>query len=168
MVLDWSGVNNRLIYGLTLYSTLGAGLMAGVYFAFSVAVMPALDRLPGSQAIAAMNHINKVIVNPVFMLAFLVATLTSAVVGVYAAVQLDGHERAWLIAGAALFVVGSFLITIGYHVPKNDALGEIDPNAVDAARVWADYLREWLPMNHVRALTTLGSLASFVMAFRVA
>jgi len=161
-------VNNRLIYGLTLYSTLGAGLMAGTYFIFSVAIMPALDKLPAGQAIAAMQHINKVIVNPVFMLAFMVTAITSGIVGVYAVVKLDGPERWWLVAGAVLFIVGSLLITGGYHIPKNDALDKVDPGTADAAKVWADYLREWLPMNHVRALATLGSLASFAVALRVA
>jgi uncharacterized membrane protein len=161
-------VSNRLIYGLTLYSTLGAGLMAGTYFIFSVAIMPALDKLPAGQAIAAMQHINKVIVNPVFMLAFMVTVVTSGIVGVYALIKLDGPERWWLVAGAVLFIVGSLLITGGYHIPKNDALDKVDPNTGDAVKIWADYLREWLPMNHVRALATLGSLASFAVALRLA
>jgi hypothetical protein len=43
----------------TLGTALGCGLLAGVFFAFSAFVMPALRRLPASQGIAAMQSINK-------------------------------------------------------------------------------------------------------------
>ncbi|MCW2539340.1 MAG: hypothetical protein JWN95_1065 [Frankiales bacterium] len=38
---------------------LGAGLVAGVFFAFSSFVMAGLRRLPASQGMAAMQGINK-------------------------------------------------------------------------------------------------------------
>ena len=45
-------------YVATLATTLGCGLNAGVFFAFSTFVMPALKRLPAAQGIAAMQSIN--------------------------------------------------------------------------------------------------------------
>ena len=44
---------------LTIVTALGAGLNAGVFFAFSSFVMTALRRLPATQSISAMNAINK-------------------------------------------------------------------------------------------------------------
>ena len=37
---------DQLLFALTLIAALGCGLMAGLFFAFSVAVMKALARLP--------------------------------------------------------------------------------------------------------------------------
>jgi uncharacterized membrane protein len=47
------------------------GLMAGVYFAFSVVVMKSLAELPAFHAAKAMNKINDVIINTVFYPFFL-------------------------------------------------------------------------------------------------
>src|SRR5206468_8077903 len=43
------------LFGLTLISALGCGLIAGVFFVFSAFVMKALARLPPAQGIAAMQ-----------------------------------------------------------------------------------------------------------------
>jgi hypothetical protein len=62
---------DRLLFALALFSALGCGLVAGVFFAFSSFVMNALARLPAAQGIAAMQSINVVVINPLFMTAFL-------------------------------------------------------------------------------------------------
>ena len=56
-----------VLYTATLVTALGCGLNAGVFFAFSAFVMPALNRLPAAQGIAAMQSINKLAVTPAFM-----------------------------------------------------------------------------------------------------
>jgi uncharacterized membrane protein len=45
------------LFGVALAAALGAGLNGGVFFAFSGFVMPALQRLPAAQGIAAMQSI---------------------------------------------------------------------------------------------------------------
>src|SRR5215510_625162 len=53
-----------LLFTLTFVTALGCGLIAGLFFAFSVAVMQALARLPAAGGIAAMQSINSAILNP--------------------------------------------------------------------------------------------------------
>ena len=60
-----------LLFTITLVAALGCGLMAGLFFAFSVSVMKALARLPSAEGIAAMHSINVAIINPVFLATFL-------------------------------------------------------------------------------------------------
>ncbi len=57
-------------FAVTLFAALGCGLMAGLFFAFSVSVMRALARLPAAEGIVAMQAINVAILNPVFLMAF--------------------------------------------------------------------------------------------------
>jgi uncharacterized membrane protein len=64
-------VIDKLIFVLTLFSALGCGLIAGAFFAFSSFVMKALAQLPPPYGIAAMQAINIVVINPLFMAAFL-------------------------------------------------------------------------------------------------
>jgi uncharacterized membrane protein len=47
---------------LTLAASLGSGLAAGFFFAFSFCVMQALGKIPASQGIAAMQSINVVVI----------------------------------------------------------------------------------------------------------
>jgi uncharacterized membrane protein len=56
---------------LKLFSALGCGLVAGVFFAFSTFVMNALARLQPKQGITAMQSINITAINPLFMGIFL-------------------------------------------------------------------------------------------------
>ena len=46
------------LFTLTFVTALGCGLIAGLFFAFSVAVMKALACLPSAGGIAAMQSIN--------------------------------------------------------------------------------------------------------------
>jgi len=59
-----------LLFALTLLGALGAGLVAGIFFAFSAFVMTALGRLPAPKGIAAMQSINVAVLNPAFFSVF--------------------------------------------------------------------------------------------------
>lgn len=61
----------NLLFALTLVSALGCGLIAGVFFAFSAFMMKALTRLSPAQGIAAIQSINVVVINPLFMVALI-------------------------------------------------------------------------------------------------
>ena len=61
----------RLLYIATFAAALGAGLVAGIFFAFSTFVMGALGRLPQAAGISAMQSINVVVINPVFLSVFM-------------------------------------------------------------------------------------------------
>jgi uncharacterized membrane protein len=53
---------SSVIEPLTVTAAWGVGLIAGLFFVFSVAIMPAFARLAAPTAIAAMRAINVVIV----------------------------------------------------------------------------------------------------------
>jgi len=60
----------RLMFALTFLSALGAGLVAGIFFAFSAFIMSALGRLSPAGGISAMQSINVVVLNPLFFAVF--------------------------------------------------------------------------------------------------
>jgi uncharacterized membrane protein len=71
---------------------------------------------------------------------------------------------AWILAGAALFLVGSIGVTVAANVPLNDALARVVPDAADAAEQWSDYVRDWTAWNHVRTGASLGAAALLTVA----
>ncbi|WP_245864203.1 DUF1772 domain-containing protein [Paenibacillus donghaensis] len=138
--------------------------MAGLFFAFSVFVMTALDRLPPPQGMAAMNSINAAILNPVFGLVFAGTAVASVILAFGSIVSWDADGAGYLLAGSLLYLTGSFLITLTVHVPLNNRLAAAASSAGHEA--WKPYLARWLPWNHVRTVATLAAAACFIMAFR--
>src|SRR5512132_2664164 len=113
---------SRLIQCVTFATALGCGLSAGVFFAFSSFVMPALDRLAPGQSIRAMNSINRLALTPVFMTALFGTALACAALGVWAVISWGERPAALVLGGCALYLAGAIVVTRAANVPLNDAL----------------------------------------------
>jgi uncharacterized membrane protein len=150
---------------LTIVTALGAGLNAGVFFAFSSFVMAGLRRLPAAQSISAMNAINKMAPTAWFMTAFVGTAIAGVVLAVSAFRRLGQPSSVYQLAGVALYLV-AFVVTAAYHVPRNDALALVDPNAAGAAQTWAHYYSGWMAWNHVRTLAALAGAACLTLSLR--
>ena len=153
-----------LLFALTLFATLGCGLMAGLFFTFSAVVMKALARLPPSEGIAAMQSINVAIINPWFGTVFF-GTAAACVLAVISSL-LRWHDpgAVYLLVGGALYLVGSLLVTLVFNVPMNEALASVAPADPEGASLWASYLANWTAWNHVRAAAALAAAASLTVA----
>lgn len=152
------------ISALTLGSALGCGLVAGVFFAFSSFVMKALARLPPAQGIAAMQSINVAVINPVFLGVFLGTAAACALLAVSSLVRWHKPGAPYLLAGCLLYLAGTFLVTIIFNVPHNNALAAVDPASAEGARLWASYLSRWTAWNHVRTLAALAAASALTLA----
>lgn len=155
---------DRSLLILTLLSALGCGLMAGVFFAFSSFVMNALARLPPPQGITAMQSINITVINPLFMVVFMGTAVACILLVISSLLRWHQPGAAYLLAGGLLYLIGTFLVTIVFNVPLNDALAVVKPDSTDGAGVWAGYLAVWTAWNHGRAVAALAAAASFTVA----
>ena len=155
---------DQLLLAFTLVAAVGCGLVAGVFFAFSAFVMKALSRLPPAQGIAAMQSINIVVLNPWFLGAFLGTAAACLVVLIFSLFRFDGPGAVYLMIGSALYLVGCFLVTMVFNVPRNEALASVAPDDPDGASRWADYVATWTAWNHVRTGTALVAATSFSVA----
>lgn len=153
----------QLIPTLTFVAAVGSGLMAGLYFAYSNSVMPALNRLPAAQAVAAFQHVNNVILNPLFLGLFMGIAVLSLLL-ILAAFLGWVPRPGWVIAGSALYLIGHIAVTIGINVPMNTALAAAVPDSAQAAQLWASFMDRWLFWNHIRAIACTGALAAFILA----
>lgn len=151
---------------LVLFCALGSGLIAGFFFAFSIGVMKALGKLPPAHGIAAMQSINVVVINPVFLGAFLGTAIACLIVLVGTLVRWRLPGGALLIGGSALYIVGTFLVTMLFNVPRNNALAALPATSPEAATLWTNYLSTWTSWNHVRMLASLAAALLFTLALR--
>ncbi|MDX2166681.1 MAG: anthrone oxygenase family protein [Deltaproteobacteria bacterium] len=151
---------------ITVAAALGAGLIAGTFFAFSTFVMRALGRLPAAEGMAAMQSINLVVINPWFLGVFLATAAACVALLAAAALRWQAAGAGYLMLGAGLYLVGTVLVTIACNVPLNTALAGVAPGAPEAARLWSEYLASWTPWNHVRTVAALSAAAAFTQALR--
>ncbi|QUQ62359.1 integral membrane protein [Kutzneria sp. CA-103260] len=145
---------------MLVLATVATGLGAGLFYAFSCAVMPGLRRSDDATRVQAMQRINEAIQNPVFALSFAGAPLLTAVALVADAVAGDwprvlGEALGLILLGSAL------VITFRINIPLNLALDRADP--ADPAAAWRAFERRWVRWNNVRTLATTAGLAALVV-----
>lgn len=136
--MSWSGA--ALVAG-----TVTTGLIAGLFAAFSYAVMPGLAGTDDATFVSSMQRINVAILNPVFGLCFGGALVLTALA------VLLGRDRAgagWIVAGLVLYVA-VLVVTFAVNVPLNDRL---DAATGDPAAARAVFETSWVAWNHVRSL----------------
>jgi len=150
----------------TYAALVGAGVMAGIYTAFSVMIMPSLDRRPPVEAVAFMQEVNRAAVRPPFQLAFSGTALLALVVGLLA--FLGGGDVRWWVLGGSLSYLATVLLTGAFHVPRNNALDAVDATRASvAATAWASYSRPWTAANHLRALGCVLAVVAYGVALRL-
>ncbi|MCP3140843.1 anthrone oxygenase family protein [Pyxidicoccus xibeiensis] len=152
-----------MLLTLTFLTALGAGLMAGLFFAFSAVIMKALARLPPEQGMRAMQSINVTILRPSFLGVFLGTAVASLVLGGLAVHSWEERGAPYLLLGSALYLLGVIGVTFAFNVPRNEALEAVDPASAEAPRLWARYVSGWTAWNHVRTVSALGATASFIL-----
>jgi uncharacterized membrane protein len=148
----------------TFISALGCGLIAGAFFAFSTFVMRALAQLPPAQGIAAMQSINIVVINPIFMLALFGTGLACLVLAISSLARWHNPGAGYVLAGSLLYILGTDLVTILFNVPRNNALAVVNPASTEGVAVWTSYLSSWTAWNHVRTIAALAATALFIIA----
>lgn len=144
--------NVVLVVGGTL-----SGLLAGVFYAFNVAVVPALRHIKGTQHIAAMQSINRKIKNPVFFLSFLGP---GVLLPLAAYLHRGTNQFPLLVVASVLHIVGAIGVTGAGNIPLNEQLDRVDTDQISEAE--ADQIRAkfqgrgspWMRFHAVRTLAT--------------
>lgn len=134
----------------------GAGMVTGLLFAFSNFIMRALAELPSEHGVFAMQQINKKIINPLFLLFFMVTPLLCLIIATYSLFHLNEPHGALLFIGSLGYITGPFAITVFCNVPLNNQLAEVTP--AEGAAEWSDYQVKWQHWNHIRTYIGLISI----------
>jgi uncharacterized membrane protein len=154
----------KIFYFLTLAAALGSGLIAGVFFIFSVAIMRALARVPNGAA--AMRSINDVIINPLFLGVFMGTAVLCLVLAVVSVVRWHEPGSVWILWGALFYIFGSVAVTMIFNVPMNNDLEAADPAIASGQEIWKNYLKNWTLWNHVRAVASIVTSASLIIGLK--
>ena len=164
-VMAKTDLRRRAVTGWATTALVGAvitnGLAAGLFAAFSYAVMPGLGRTGDRTFVEAMRQMNAAILNGWFGVCFGGAVLFAAAAVL---LHLGRPGLAWIVAGLVLYVA-VLVVTFRVNVPLNDALaaaGDGDPAAARAAFEGA-----WVRWNVVRAVLSTAAFGCLVGALAV-
>lgn len=152
-----------LVFIVTLLTTIGCGLVAGVFFAFSTFVVQSLARLPANEGIAAMQAINVVVVNSIFIAVFLATGVACIGLIIGALLRWHAPSAMYVLLGGALYLIGSLVVTMVFNVPLNNALADLSASS-DSASQWASYLANWMLWNHVRTGASAAAMVTLILA----
>jgi len=140
-----------------ILALIGSALIGGIFFAFASFIMKALARLPSSEGIAAMQSINVVVLNPLFLGLFMGTALTSLLVSIIAIKGWGIPSAPYFLIGALLYVVGTFLVTGMGNVPLNSQLASMSITNPTANDTWQHYLERWTKLNTLRTVCALAA-----------
>lgn len=145
-------------------ATTTTAMLVGLFYGWSVSVVPGLARLNNTEYISAFQAMNRAILNPLFFITFM-----GSVILLPLAAYLNYSQPTslcfWLIVAASvLYIFGTFGITMAKNVPLNEMLDKFNlATASEEAKAAqrAIFEQPWNSLHHTR--TWIGILATICM-----
>lgn len=141
-----------------------SALMAGLFYAFSIAVNRGLERLDDREFVKAMQFINSRILNPLFFLVFFGAPLLLLLATVLHGEE-GGKPFVFLLAATILYFTGVFGVTVIKNVPMNTKLAKLIPETASEEEISGmrtAFEKPWTRWNHIR---TVASCLTVILVF---
>ena len=155
-------MNARAI--LLLVSIVSTGMMAGLFFGWMVSVIPGLRVVDDGAYVATMQSINVKIVNPAFVIPFVVTPVLLAIAGLleYRAGRQQRAGQLW--ASALTYVVGVLAVTAAGNIPLNNALDAFDPGSASPSQILNERTSYEGPWNKWHLARTIAASVAFGLA----
>ena len=130
--------------------------------------MRALSTISAAAGISAMQRINVVVLNRAFLGVFVGTATTAAASIVVALASWSPLQSLLLLTASALYLVGTFGVTMRFNVPRNNRLAHLASSSPEAQTYRPVYVREWSLWNQVGTVASLASCAcsALAMAFQ--
>lgn len=145
-----------------LAAVLLTGLSAGLFYAWAVSVIPGTRKVTDMVYLETMQSINRAILNPAFFLIFFGSLLLLIVSTIQ---QYQTGLSFWLmLAGALIYLIGTFGVTAFGNVPLNntlDALKLSELNSVQMLNSRSQYEGLW---NRLHMIRTVCSVLAFLLS----
>ncbi|MEM9734654.1 MAG: anthrone oxygenase family protein [Pseudomonadota bacterium] len=161
---------SRLALLALAITVLAFAAAAGFFYAYSISVMVGLDAAPAKAAIEAMQGINREVTNVWFALSFFGAPLYALIALLLCLLTKNRAAAAWVFMAFAIYMSGTFGVTVSQNVPRNEALALVNATdtSADLETIWTTYSSQWTAWNHIRTLSSLAAVLFTALAFRAA
>lgn len=156
---------SKAVGPLLMIATITMGLMAGLFFAYDISVMPGLARTDDRTYVEAMQNFNALIDgNGLFGMVFIGALLAAAVAAFLEHRQGRRGAALWIGAAAVLYFV-ALMITFSVNIPLNNDLAAVgDPAKITDFSIVEKFKGTWETSNIVRTLVCTAALGFLARA----
>lgn len=153
---------------MILLATLFTGMMAGLFFAYSCSVMPALRKTQDEIFVEVMQRVNVAILNSWFALCFVGALLTAGTAFVLYTIAGGGGSYPQVLAGFVLYIA-VIVVTRVFNISLNNELAGVGrPGKMsNAHRARKNFEAPWVRWNNVRMILSVASFVSMIWAMWV-
>ncbi|MDF9797936.1 putative membrane protein [Catalinimonas alkaloidigena] len=145
-----------------LTAVLLTGLSAGLFYAWSVSVIPGTRKVSDMVYLETMQSINRAILNPAFFLIFfgsLLLLVTSTVQ------QYQSGQSFWLMLAAAFtYLIGTFGVTAFGNVPLNNGLDALQLHDLSPEQILSSRIRYEGHWNRLHMIRTVFAVLSFLLS----
>ena len=138
------------------------GLSAGLFYAWSVSVIPGTRKVSDLVYLEAMQNINRAILNPGFFAIYVgsLALLVLSTVQQYG----QGPVFGLLLAASLLYLVGTCGITAYGNIPLNNSLDALHLPTLDAEQLASFRQHYETPWNEWHTIRTASAVLAFLLA----
>ena len=158
------------IQNITLNASLVlTGLSAGLFYAWSVSVIPGTQKVENLTYLNSMQSINREILNPAFFLVFF-GSLIMLLCSTYFTYKVSAAGFWFLFTATLIYLIGTIGVTGLGNVPLNNELqelklGELSNQKIAEFRQY--YESRWNKLHTIRMLFSVLSFIMILLALNV-
>ena len=144
-------------------TTFFTGIVAGLFFAWTISVMNGLAKLPDKEFILSMQTMNREIQNPIFFIFFFG---TAILLPICAFISYRGslNSSFWLIfIPMLLYLIGVMMVTIFKNVPLNNMLDSFVLDSSTLEQIDVVRRKFEAPWNRWNLVRTISGMLSFAL-----
>lgn len=142
------------------------GLSAGLFYAWTVSVIPGTKKISDGSYLETMQAINRAILNPGFHLIFFGSLIVLALSTIQQYITATDQGFWLLLLATMIYLIGCFGVTILGNVPLNEMLDKIDLTALDETQLSLlrqNYESKWNIFHFIRtAFSTLAFITTLL------
>lgn len=140
---------------LLILTTFSSGLIAGLFYAWSISVTPGIAKISDGSYLEAFQSMNRAILNPVFFSFFMgLLFLLPLLSYMYYSPVLS--NQFWLIISATvIYLLGVMAITIFGNVPLNNTLEVLHIESMSQEQMESfryGFEKQWNDLNTIRTI----------------
>jgi len=141
---------------------LTTGFMAGIFFTWTNAVTPGIGKLNDLEYLKALQSMNRVILNPLFHIAFIapILLLITSVFFNYAVTPVAVFR--FILTATFIYISGAFLVTILGNIPLNNLLDQSNLETLNVEDLQKLRTQIEVPWNQFNLIRTLSSFTAFL------
>lgn len=152
---------------LLILTTLFSGLMAGLFYSWSVSVTPGLAKVGDENYLKAFQAMNRAIINHVFLIIFMGLVIMLLVL-TYLYHNSPVPVQYWFIISATvIYLLGVMAVTILGNIPMNNTMEVLHIEAMNFEQMASFRLgfeSKWNKLNTIRTICSSLSFTFLILA----